>query len=158
MTATRSSGVRAGCNRSPRSFDKPSWRSPPFTASAASSSCPDTPDPFHEEETMPLTADQILDLPFDVQPDPDEFIRAAMEWHFNPESGCKFWLDRAATLGFDPRADVKTHEDLRLFPNMAAELRDVRGEDLIPRGYGNQPDVVGFFESGGTTGAPKRVV
>ncbi|MEU6281757.1 phenazine antibiotic biosynthesis protein [Streptomyces sp. NPDC047028] len=107
---------------------------------------------------MPFTAEQILDLPFDVQPDPDEFIRAAMEWHFNPETGCKFWLDRAATLGFDPRADVKTYEDLRHFPNVATELRDVRGEDLVPRGYGNQSDVIGFFESGGTTGAPKRVV
>lgn len=107
---------------------------------------------------MPFTAEQILDLPFDVQPDPDEFIRAAMEWHFNPETGCAFWLDRAKTLDFDPRTDIRTHEDLRLFPYVAAELRNVRGEDLIPKGYGEQPDVIGFYESGGTTGAPKRIV
>jgi phenylacetate-coenzyme A ligase PaaK-like adenylate-forming protein len=101
---------------------------------------------------------QILDLPFGTPPDPDEFIRAAMEWHFGPETGCAFWLDRAKTLGFDPRADVKTHDDLGLFPNVAAELRSVRAEDLIPRGYGDHPEVIGFYESGGTTGVPKRIV
>lgn len=107
---------------------------------------------------MPLTAAQVLDLPFDVQPDPEEFIHAAMEWHFNPETGSPFWLERASTLDFDPRRDVKTHEDLKLFPNVASELRDIRAEDLIPQGYGPRPDVIGIFESGGTTGAPKRVV
>ncbi|UOE21949.1 phenazine antibiotic biosynthesis protein [Thermobifida halotolerans] len=105
---------------------------------------------------MPPTA--ILDLPFDARPDPEEFIRAAMDWHFSPETGSPYWLERAKTLDFDPRTDVRTHEDLALFPNVASELRDVRVEDLIPRGYGPHPDVVGVFESGGTTGAPKRVV
>jgi len=102
--------------------------------------------------------EKILDLPFDVAPDPDEFIRAAMEWHFNPETGCAFWLERAKALGFDPRADVKTHADLQLFPNVAPELREARAEDLIPKGYGKVPDVIGFYESGGTTGIAKRVV
>ncbi|MBB2911046.1 acyl-CoA synthetase (AMP-forming)/AMP-acid ligase II [Streptosporangium becharense] len=101
---------------------------------------------------------EVLNLPFDAPLDPDEFVRAAMEWHFNPETGSPYWLERAPTLGFDPRADVRSHRDLALFPNVAAELRDVRVEDLIPRGYGPRPDVVGVFESGGTTGAPKRVV
>jgi hypothetical protein len=81
-----------------------------------------------------------------------------MQWHFGPETGSPFWLKRAESLPFDPRTDVKTHADLVLFPNMAAELRDVPAQDLIPRGYGRSPDVVGVFESGGTTGAPKRVV
>jgi phenylacetate-coenzyme A ligase PaaK-like adenylate-forming protein len=107
---------------------------------------------------MITVTEEILDLPYDVAPDPDEFIRAAMKWHFNPETGCAFWLERAKTLGFDPRADVRTHDDLRLFPNVASELRHVRAEDLIPKGYGERPDVIGFYESGGTTGAPKRVV
>ncbi len=107
---------------------------------------------------MPLPSTTILDLPFDARPDPDEFIRAAMEWHFNPHTGSPYWLRRAATLDFDPRTDVKTHHDLALFPNVAPELRDVAVEDLIPRGYGPRPEVVGVFESGGTTGRPKRVV
>jgi phenylacetate-coenzyme A ligase PaaK-like adenylate-forming protein len=100
----------------------------------------------------------VLDLPIGVQPDPDEFVRAAMEWHFNPETGSAYWLRRAETLSFNPRADVKSVEDLALFPNIVDELRDVRVEDLIPRGYGPDPGVVGVYESGGTTGAPKRVV
>jgi phenylacetate-coenzyme A ligase PaaK-like adenylate-forming protein len=100
----------------------------------------------------------ILNLPIDAQPDPDEFVRAAMEWHFNPETGSAYWLRRAETLPFDPRADVKSVEDLALFPNIVDELRDVRVEDLIPQGYGPDPGVVGIYESGGTTGAPKRVV
>jgi phenylacetate-coenzyme A ligase PaaK-like adenylate-forming protein len=100
----------------------------------------------------------VLDLPVDVRPDPDEFIRAAMEWHFSPETGARFWLDRARSLEFDPRTDVRSFDDLALFPNVTDELRDVRVADLIPRGYGEHPDVIGVFESGGTTGPPKRVV
>jgi len=105
-----------------------------------------------------ITAQSLLDLPLDAGVDPEEFIRAAMEWHFNQETGSAYWLERAKSLDFDPRKDVKSIEDLALFPNIVNELRDVRVEDLIPRGYGPHPDVVGVYESGGTTGAPKRVV
>jgi phenylacetate-coenzyme A ligase PaaK-like adenylate-forming protein len=103
-------------------------------------------------------ADPVLELPSDIQPDPDEFLRAAMRWHFSPETGATFWLERAATLGFDPVRDIRGFDDLTKFPNVANELRTARIEDLIPRGYGPRPDVVGVYESGGTTGAPKRVV
>ncbi|MFE7977398.1 phenazine antibiotic biosynthesis protein [Streptomyces shenzhenensis] len=107
---------------------------------------------------MSRVANPVLDLPFDVRPDPDEFVQAAMEWHFAPDTGSPFWLERAKTLDFDPRSDIKSHEDLKLFPNIVNELRDVRVHDLIPRGYGDDARIVGVFESGGTTGAPKRVV
>lgn len=107
---------------------------------------------------MSSAADPVLELPFDVQPDPDELVRAAMRWHFSPETGSPFWLERAKSLDFDPVADVRGFADLTLFPNVANELRFARAEDLIPRGYGPRPDVVGVYESGGTTGAPKRVV
>jgi phenylacetate-coenzyme A ligase PaaK-like adenylate-forming protein len=103
-------------------------------------------------------AESALELPFDVRPDPEEFIRAAMDWHFGEETGSRYWLERAKSLDFDPRTDVKSFEDLTLFPNVTNELRDVRAEDLIPKGYGPRPEVVGIFESGGTTGAPKRIV
>jgi len=99
-----------------------------------------------------------LELPFDVHPDPDEFIRAAMDWHFSPDTGSPFWLEQAKSFEFEPRTDIKCFADLTLFPNVANELRHTRAEDLIPKGYGSRPDVVGVFESGGTTGAPKRVV
>ncbi|MGW4133489.1 phenazine antibiotic biosynthesis protein [Amycolatopsis japonica] len=86
-----------------------------------------------------------------------EFYSAAMEWHFSPETGSRFWLEKAASLGFDPRRDVRTHADLRRFPNVVADFRHVPIEDLVPRGYGGKPDIIGAFDSGGTTGAPKRV-
>jgi phenylacetate-coenzyme A ligase PaaK-like adenylate-forming protein len=98
------------------------------------------------------------DVASDVDPDPHAFIRAAMEWHFSSATGSPYWLKRAESLDFDPRTDVKSFEDLALFPNVANELRDVRVQDLIPRGFGPHPGVVGVFESGGTTGAPKRIV
>ncbi|HEX4704661.1 MAG TPA: AMP-binding protein [Pseudonocardiaceae bacterium] len=107
---------------------------------------------------MSSAADPLLELPFDAAPDPDEFLRAALRWHFSPETGSPFWLDRAETLGFDPRTDIEGFADLTRFPNVANDLRHTRAEDIIPRGYGQRPDVVGVYESGGTTGAPKRVV
>src|SRR4051812_21757566 len=103
-------------------------------------------------------ADPVLELPFDTRPEPEEFLRAAMRWHFSPDTGSPFWLDIARTLDFDPVADVTGFDDLALFPNVADRLRETRAEDLVPRGYGPDPDVVGVYESGGTTGAPKRVV
>jgi phenylacetate-coenzyme A ligase PaaK-like adenylate-forming protein len=103
-------------------------------------------------------AESALEFPFDVHPDPEEFIRAAMDWHFSAETGSRYWLERAKSLDFDPRKDVKSFDDLTLFPNFTDELRDVRAEDLIPKGYNPPPEVVGIFESGGTTGAPKRIV
>jgi hypothetical protein len=99
----------------------------------------------------------ILDAPASARPDPDEFVQAAMQWHFSEETGSAFWLSKASSLGFDPRHEVKSTGDLARFPNIVNELRDVPAEDLIPRGYKGRPDVVSVFESGGTTGAPKRV-
>jgi hypothetical protein len=81
-----------------------------------------------------------------------------MEWHFSSATGSPYWLKRAESLDFDPRTDVNSFEDLALFPNVTNELRDVGVQDLIPRGFGPHPGVVGVFESGGTTGAPKRIV
>ncbi|MEV6904639.1 AMP-binding protein [Amycolatopsis sp. NPDC051372] len=99
----------------------------------------------------------VLSLPFGVRPDPDEFIQAAMRWHFGEDTGSRFWLSRAASLGFDPISDITTFPDLARFPNVTDELRDVPLEDLIPQGYGHRADVVSIVESGGTTGAPKSL-
>src|SRR5260370_32888705 len=90
-----------------------------------------------------IVSPSLLDLPLDAQVDPGEFIRAAMEWHFNPETGSAYWLERAKSLDFDPREDIKSIEDLALFPNIVDELRDVLAEDLIPRGYGSHPQGTG---------------
>ncbi|MEU5197783.1 AMP-binding protein [Streptomyces scabiei] len=106
---------------------------------------------------MAVASDPVLTFPPDQAPDPQEFIQAAMRWHFSPETGSPYWLRRARTLDFDPRRDVRTFDDLRLFPNTVNELRDVPARDLVPQGYGSAAEVVGIYESGGTTGAPKRV-
>jgi phenylacetate-coenzyme A ligase PaaK-like adenylate-forming protein len=103
-------------------------------------------------------SEPILDIPIEDRPEPDEIIRSAMRWHFGEETGSRFWLARAKTLDFDPVTDVKGIDDLALFPNVCDELRDVPVADLIPRGYGEHPTICGIFESGGTTGPPKRVV
>jgi phenylacetate-coenzyme A ligase PaaK-like adenylate-forming protein len=99
----------------------------------------------------------LLDVPRSAPvDDPEAYLRAAMAWHFGADTGSSFWLRTARTLDFDPLTDVQTFADLRLFPNLLNELRNVPVEELIPRGYGSPPPVPQVFESGGTTGAPKR--
>ena len=99
----------------------------------------------------------LLDVPRDAPPaDPEAYLRAAIAWHFGADTGSPFWLRAAKTLDFDPLTDVQCFADLRRFPNLVDELRSVPVEDLIPRGYGSPPPIPRIFESGGTTGAPKR--
>ncbi len=104
----------------------------------------------------------LLDVPRSVPIDePEAYLRAAMAWHFGEDTGSPFWLRTAQTLDFNPLTDIQTFADLRLFPNLLSELRSVPVEDLIPRGYGaqgSQAPLPQIFESGGTTGAPKRTV
>lgn len=98
----------------------------------------------------------LLDVPRATPPPPEAYLRAAMAWHFGQDTGSPFWLRAATRLDFDPLTDVRSHDDLRLFPNLVDDLRDVPVEDLIPRGYGSPLPIPRVFESGGTTGAPKR--
>ncbi|OBA72154.1 phenazine antibiotic biosynthesis protein [Mycobacterium sp. 1554424.7] len=104
----------------------------------------------------------LLDVPRPVRiADPEAYLSAAMAWHFGEDTGSPFWLRTAPTLNFDPLTDVKSFADLRLFPNLVNELRSAPVEDLIPRGYGapgSPAPLPQIFESGGTTGAPKRTV
>jgi hypothetical protein len=102
----------------------------------------------------------LLDVPRSVPvDDPEAYLRAAVAWHFGEDTGSPFWLRTAETLNFNPMTDIRTFADLRLFPNLLNELRNVPVEDLVPCGYsaqGSRPPVPQVFESGGTTGAPKR--
>jgi len=101
----------------------------------------------------------LLDVPRSAPVDDVQaYLRAAIAWHFGEDTGCAFWLRTARTLNFNPLTDVNTFNDLRLFPNLLSELRSVPVEDLIPRGYGTPSPLPQIFESGGTTGAPKRTV
>lgn len=99
----------------------------------------------------------LLDIPRAVPvTDPEAYLRAAIAWHFGEDTGSPFWLRTAAALDFRPLIDVNGFDDLRLFPNVVNELREATVEDLIPRGYGAPAPLPKVFESGGTTGAPKR--
>ena len=101
----------------------------------------------------------LLDVPRKQPPeDSTAFLRAAIAWHFGADTGSQFWLRTAKSLNFNPLTDIDTFDDLRLFPNLVGELREAAAEDLIPQGYGFPPPVPLIFESGGTTGAPKRTV
>jgi phenylacetate-coenzyme A ligase PaaK-like adenylate-forming protein len=88
--------------------------------------------------------------------DAEAYLRAAVAWHFGEDTGSAFWLRAAKDLEFNPLTETNTFDDLRRFPNLVNDLRGVPVEDLIPRGYGSPPPVPRIFESGGTTGAPKR--
>jgi hypothetical protein len=33
----------------------------------------------------------------------DAHVRETVAWHFDPATGCPFWLDYAKALGWDPR-------------------------------------------------------
>ncbi len=101
----------------------------------------------------------LLDLPRSAPPDdPAAYLRTAIAWHFSAETGSPYWLRTASALEFNPLTDVRTFADLRLFPNRVNDLRDVSAGDLIPRGYGTPAPIPMIFESGGTTGAPKRTI
>ena len=47
----------------------------------------------------------------------DAHVRDIVGWHFNPDTGCPFWLDYAARLDFDPREKIKGYADLKLLGN-----------------------------------------
>lgn len=83
-------------------------------------------------------------------------LRATLRFHFDPATGSKFWLSCVADLGFDPLTDITTLADLRRFPDLSAELRTVPVDDLLPEGCRGRPFQV--YESGGTIGAPKRII
>jgi phenylacetate-coenzyme A ligase PaaK-like adenylate-forming protein len=86
----------------------------------------------------------------------DEHVRDIIQWHFNPDTGCPFWLDWAQRAGWDPRAEIQGFDDLiRRFPHFQDEwLRDQQPDVWIPAAFRGKPYNV--FETGGTTGMPKQ--
>ena len=87
----------------------------------------------------------------------DAQVRETVQWHFNPETGCPFWLEFTSKLGWDPRKEIDCFEDLRKFPPFQDEwLRGGPVRRWVPRGLAGRPVYV--FETGGTTGIPKSRV
>src|SRR5919112_4223850 len=84
----------------------------------------------------------------------DAHVREIVAWHFDPATGCDFWLERAGGLGFDPREKIKTYEDLALLGDFHDDwLRGGPVRRWVPRAYKDRPVYV--FETGGSTGVPK---
>ncbi len=87
----------------------------------------------------------------------DAWVREIIEWHFNPDTGCPFWLDWARQAGWDPRGEVQGFDDLTKFPHFEDEkLRGGPVRRWVPKAYADRPTFV--FETGGTTGIPKSRV
>ena len=84
----------------------------------------------------------------------DQQTREIVRWHFDPETGCPFWLDYASRLDFDPRRDIECFDDLKRFEPFQDEwLRGGPVRRWVPRAFADSPIYV--FETGGTTGVPK---
>ena len=87
----------------------------------------------------------------------DVHVREMVAWHFDPATGCPFWLEFAQKLGWDPRREIAHFRDLaRLGPFEDEWLRGGPVQRWIPKGCAGEPVFV--FETGGTTGVPKTRV
>ena len=84
----------------------------------------------------------------------DASVREIVAWHFDPATGCPFWIDFAKKLDWDPRREIHGFGDLKRFGLFEDEwLRGGPVERWVPRGLAGKPVYV--FETGGTTGIPK---
>jgi len=84
----------------------------------------------------------------------DAWVREIVEWHFNPETGCPFWLDYGKKLDWDPRIEIRQYSDLARFGFFQDEwLRGGPVRRWVPKAYADRPVYV--FETGGSTGVPK---
>jgi hypothetical protein len=87
----------------------------------------------------------------------DAWVREIVDWHFDPETGCPFWLEYARNLDWDPRSEIRSYDDLDRFGFFQDEwLRGGPVRRWVPRAYEGKP--LSVFETGGSTGAPKSRV
>ncbi len=87
----------------------------------------------------------------------DAWTREVVQWHFDPATGCPFWLDYASKLDWDPREEIRSYADLGRFGFFQdAWLRGGPVRRWVPKGCAGRPVYV--FETGGSTGVPKTRV
>jgi hypothetical protein len=102
----------------------------------------------------PLTSGGLAGRIAEARARLDAHVREVVAWHFDPATGCPFWLERAGSFDFDPARDVRGYDDLELFGLFRGEwLRGGPVRRWLPRGLRGRPFHV--FETGGTTGIPK---
>jgi len=84
----------------------------------------------------------------------DEHVREMVAWHFDPQTGCPFWLDYAGKLDFDPRKEIGGFDDLKILGHFEDEwLRGGPVRRWVPKALADKSWYV--FETGGSTGVPK---
>ena len=103
---------------------------------------------------MTATADTLETRARNARAELDAWVREVVNWHFDPETGCPFWLETARGLDFDPRREINSYADLaRLGPFEDEWLRGGPVRRWVPKGLADRPVYV--FETGGSTGVPK---
>lgn len=87
----------------------------------------------------------------------DEWTCRVVETHFDPDMGTPYWLEWQAENDVDVRADVNEFADLQTVFDSFDEsvLRTLPVEEFAPTSLSGDRRV---YETGGTTGAPKRVL
>ncbi len=84
----------------------------------------------------------------------DAQTREIVQWHFDPKTGCPFWLEHAKRLNWDPRKEVRCYADLDKFEPFQDEwLRGGPVRRWVPKALADKP--ISVFETGGSTGVPK---
>jgi len=84
----------------------------------------------------------------------DAHTRETVAWHFDPKTGCPFWLEYAERLSWNPRDEIQGYDDLDKFDNFQDQwLRGGPVRRWVPKAYEGRPVFV--FETGGSTGIPK---
>lgn len=84
----------------------------------------------------------------------DGHVREMVAWHFDPATGCPFWLEKAQTWDFDPRKEIGGFADLKILGHFQDEwLRGGPVRRWVPKAMADKPWYV--FETGGSTGVPK---
>jgi phenylacetate-coenzyme A ligase PaaK-like adenylate-forming protein len=84
----------------------------------------------------------------------DAHVQEIVRWHFDPQTGCPFWLQRAKTFDFDPMTEVNSYSDLDKFGFFQDEwLRGGPVRRWVPKAFADSP--IYTFETGGSTGVPK---
>ncbi len=84
----------------------------------------------------------------------DEWTREVVRWHFDPATGCPFWLEYAERLDWNPVEEIHGFDDLGRFGPFEDDwLRGGPVRRWVPKGLADKPLYV--FETGGSTGVPK---
>jgi hypothetical protein len=118
------------------------------------SRAPRTPETTAGHSAVAGSAANLATRVADARAQLDQHTREIVAWHFDPASGCPFWLELAQRLGWDPRREIHGYDDLDKLPPFQDEwLRGGPIRRWVPRAYADRPVYV--FETGGSTGVPK---